>query len=727
MMNTPFRHTAGKRQEEPTALAGGSPAPASRPLDPGDEFGPYSILKRIGAGGYGEVFLAVHRLLRRRAALKIIHADLAAEPHVVELFLREARLVARFDHPNVVSVYDAGRGDNGRLFMAMRFVPGGSLDDRIDREGALPEPIVFHILRDCCAGLAAIHGLGLMHRDIKPANILIETDGRACLTDFGLASFHRERLPYLDDEHSIGGTLLYLAPEQLDGDVIATPQTDLYALGIAFTAAATGTAPLDTLSHSEVIRRKCNGKLVDPQDLRPGLGSDLAALLRDLTARDPSKRPPDVMSVLTRVEALLDHAEGRKPYAPPAKRTDAAALAAAASRLASDPLLKALLNAYPGPALVLDRRRQIVAASDTAIAFFGQGDPQSLLGRRPGEALGCIGAERGTGGCGTGPGCAFCGLGRLLSEAEQGRPTPLQGPFRVSRRGATGGASEFAIRLSDLPRPAGTAGVSDRLMLVTLRDTSAETRRRLFERSLVDNLLDAATVVRSIAESSGRVATAGDAAAERPQVTSLLSSASHTLAEEALFHQYLLAAEAGELQPIWEDVDVRALLADVARLLRHHPVSAGRRLHVRCTKACRVRTDRALLQRAVRNLVRNALEACPPGDRVDVEAATTAGGGVEISFRNPQIMKPEVREQVFQRSFSTKSAEGRGIGLHAARLFVETYLQGQIRFASEAPTGTTFWIRLPPRPQTTVAASVLGQAPLAKVLPAVRPLPPSEA
>jgi hypothetical protein len=686
------RHGTGK----------GTPS-ALRPVVPGSDFGPYYVKERIGRGGYGEVFLAVHHVLRRRSALKIIHPHLAGDPDSAELFLREARLVARFDHPNVVSVYDAGHGEEGHLFMAMRFVPGGSLHDLVQGGKPVPEARALRIMRDCCSGLVALHGLGLMHRDIKPANILLEADGRACLTDFGLASFRRERIRGIDDDGMVGGSLLFLAPEQLTGKEIATPRSDLYALGITFTALLTGVVPLFHLGDDEAVRRTVDGQLPDPKSLRADLPDDLAVLLREMTARDPDARPENAGALLVRVEQRLALLEGRRPYVPPSGRADGPQAAEAGERLRSDPLVKAILDAYPGPAIVLDRHRQIVAASDGAAAMLGVPDAQSLVGRRPGEALGCEEARRGPEGCGTGPACAFCGLGSLLSEVEQGRPTPVQGECRVRRPcGASGGGGEFALRLTPLPHGDGGA---DPYLLLTLRDVSAEKRRRVIERNLIDNLLDTADVVRSLAESSGHAGPGARGAAGRRKVADFLSEASRTLVEEALFQQYLLAAEEGELQPLWEDVDVHAMLLEIGGRLLRHRVSQGRKIVLRNPKGLRARTDRVLFQRAVKNLLRNALEACAPGETATVEAAAVRRGAVEVRVHNPSVMPPGVREQVFRRSFSTKAVEGRGVGLHAARLFVETYLGGEIGFTSEAPRGTTFWVRLPPRsPSTKVKA-----------------------
>jgi len=648
------------------------------------DIGAYRITRRIGSGGFGEVFLAVHQILRRQVALKVIHPRLAGDPQAVELFLREARMIAQFDHPNVVGVYDAGRGDNDLVYMAMRFVAGGSLQELLERAGPPPKLQALAIMRDCCAGLAAIHNLGLVHRDIKPANVLIEADGRACITDLGLACLQREQLAGVDGAGVFVGTPLYMAPEQLTGAERASQRSDLYALGITFYALLTGEVPLAGLSYVEVLRRAAAGELFDPRAVRACLGTTEAALLRELTAPDPQQRPAGAASVLQRIEALLAEAEGRAPYAGPKGRASPSVVATARTRLEKDQLVKAILDALPGPALVLNESRQVVTANGKAVALLGTNNIEALVGRRFGEALGCEDAARGNDGCGTSPACAFCGLGRAIAAVERGKRLPLEGECHLCRQGGRI-AFDFAFRLTSLG-----AG-NDGFVLVALRDVSAEKRRDVLERSVVANLLETADMVRAMtAAPSG-----------------LLSDISKALTEEAAFQQHLLAAERGELQPLWDDCAIGPLLAEVCERFGHHPVSEGRRLCLRCPQDLRVRTDRLLLQRSVRNLVRNALEACAVGEDVTLEARADGSGGVEISVHNAQIMSHEAQEQVFKRCYSTKAAGGRGIGTHAARLFVESYLHGQIGVSSSSPLGTTFWIRLPPRPPSDSGAPTL--------------------
>jgi len=666
-----------------------SPAPPI--VGPGVDLGGYHLQRRIGSGGFGEVFLAVHRVLRRQVALKVVHSDWLQNPNAVELFLREARIVARFEHPNIVPVYDAGRAENGALFMAMRLMSGGDLAELIQREKPVPKPRALALMRDCCAGLAAIHNLGLVHRDLKPANILLETDGRACISDLGLASLQGEGTPDLEDNGRLVGTPVYMAPERLSGTEKSGPLGDLYSLGMTFIELLNGETPFTGLRSIDVLTRKTFGNVPKLALERTDLGNDLEALLREMTELDPARRPSDIESVLWRVEALLAEAEHRMPYELPRSRAPGEALAETHARLKTHTLLKVVLESLPGPALVLNESRQVVAANEKAAAFLGAKDAASLLGRRPGELLDCKDARRGSDGCGTAEGCAYCRLGAALSEVQQGKATPLEGECFVSCEG--GNAIEFAYRLNEMKLD------NQGFLLVAMHDLSSEKRRQVLERSLVANLLDTADVVRSLADSTKvHAPPEAEAGAERAHISGLLSEASRALMQEAVFQQHLLAGEAGELQPLWTECRIGELLAEICEHFRHQAVGEGRELVLHSPPGLSVFTDPILLRRSMRDLVKNALEACAPAEKVTVEAAAWESGGVELKVHNPQVMPPGVRLQVFKRSFSTKAASGRGIGTHAARLFVQRFLHGQIGFSSAAPGGTTFWIRLPRRP-----------------------------
>ncbi len=198
--------------------------------------GRYRILRKLGEGGMGEVYLAEHLVLRRHEALKILHVELASDPDFVARFRREARATNRVQHANIVGVYDFGQLPDGRFFLAMEYAEGDRLDSLLERVGALPVARTLHILAQLADAIDHAHARGVVHRDLKPANLML-TQHRGQLDvlkvlDFGIAKiiapeYQDSVAPTRQDE--VFGTPDYMAPEHLAGMV--DPRSDLYALG----------------------------------------------------------------------------------------------------------------------------------------------------------------------------------------------------------------------------------------------------------------------------------------------------------------------------------------------------------------------------------------------------------------------------------------------------------------------------------------------------------------
>ena len=187
----------------------------------------YRIEERIGRGGMGVVYRAEHLNLRRRAAIKIIAPDLAESEGFRERFTREARIAAALQHPNIVTVYDAGEVD-GLLYLAMQYIEGSDLSAMLRKEGRLRPYRAVDVCRQVAAALDAAHAMGLIHRDVKPANVLIE--GRtAFLTDFGLTKRLDGTHTELTRAGDVVGTIHYVAPEQIEGDAGERAQRRLLA------------------------------------------------------------------------------------------------------------------------------------------------------------------------------------------------------------------------------------------------------------------------------------------------------------------------------------------------------------------------------------------------------------------------------------------------------------------------------------------------------------------
>jgi hypothetical protein len=206
----------------------------------GSVFAGHRIDAVAGRGGMGVVYVATHLALNRRVALKLITPDLAADEGFRERFKQESMTAASIDHPNVIPIYHAGEED-GKLYITMRYVEGTDLREMIARRGKLPSPEAARIVSEVAAALDAAHAHGLVHRDVKPANVLIDSTGRAYLTDFGLTK-HAGSTSGLTKTGMFVGTLDYIAPEQLQGgDVDA--RVDVYALGCVLYQTLTGVVP----------------------------------------------------------------------------------------------------------------------------------------------------------------------------------------------------------------------------------------------------------------------------------------------------------------------------------------------------------------------------------------------------------------------------------------------------------------------------------------------------
>ncbi|MCU1668449.1 MAG: serine/threonine protein kinase [Blastococcus sp.] len=205
--------------------------------------GRYALSEVIGRGGMGTVWLATDRVLERAVALKEVtfSVDLTAEERTVlrERTMREARAAARLDHPRVTTVYDVVEED-GRPWLVMEHVSARSLQDIIAEQGPLPPAAVAQIGLDVLAALEAAHEAGIVHRDVKPANVLVEADGHACLTDFGIATTMGDSS--LTTHGALIGSPSYMAPERVNGEE-PRPPVDLWSLGASLYAAVEGRPP----------------------------------------------------------------------------------------------------------------------------------------------------------------------------------------------------------------------------------------------------------------------------------------------------------------------------------------------------------------------------------------------------------------------------------------------------------------------------------------------------
>jgi tetratricopeptide (TPR) repeat protein len=257
-----------------------------------NRYGPYELRGELARGAMGVVFRAHDPALDRPIALKVIRSEDLRDPESQQRFLRELRILARLRHPNVITVHSAGLSDHGYPYVAMDLIEGGSLRDRLERDGPLPLQEAVRICVQLAKALAYAHSRGVLHRDIKPHNILLDGDD-ALLTDFGLAKLVGADAQGLTRSGDRIGTPLYMAPEQAQGDNRRVgPATDVYSLGVTLFHMITGKRPFTAPSVVELFTSIIRDPAPSVRRLRPDVDDALEAIIARCLEKDPEDRFP---------------------------------------------------------------------------------------------------------------------------------------------------------------------------------------------------------------------------------------------------------------------------------------------------------------------------------------------------------------------------------------------------------------------------------------------------
>jgi serine/threonine-protein kinase len=263
--------------------------------------GRYELEELVGTGGMSSVFRARDRLLERRVALKVLHEHYTDDEGYVERFRREARVVAQLSHPNIVTVIDRGE-DEGRQFIVFELVEGRTLKDLLEEEGRLPVRPALEIALQVARGLAFAHEHGLVHRDVKPQNVILNGDGRAKVTDFGIA---RSRdIQGVTQTGMVLGTSNYVAPEQAQGGKVDRA-TDVYSLGVVLFELLTGEVPFLGESFVAVAMRHVNEPAPSVRERRPDVPARVARAVDRALEKDPAARFPTMDAFAAELEACL--------------------------------------------------------------------------------------------------------------------------------------------------------------------------------------------------------------------------------------------------------------------------------------------------------------------------------------------------------------------------------------------------------------------------------------
>lgn len=269
------------------------------------QLGDFELKKKLGKGGMGEVFLARQVSLDRIVALKTLNKELARKEDFVARFLREARSMARLDHPNIVKVY-AVDSFKGIHFVAIEYVDGKSVQDWLNKEKMFSIGDAVHIAMVCAEGMKQAHELNMVHRDIKPDNILLTSKGIVKVADFGLAKLIDEDVSMTQSGTGLG-TPLYMAPEQARSAKTVDQRSDIYALGATLYHMLTGALPHKGSSALELILAKEAGKYEPARKLRPEIPEKLDLIIDKMMAKEPKHRYSNCEEVVTALSALGIH------------------------------------------------------------------------------------------------------------------------------------------------------------------------------------------------------------------------------------------------------------------------------------------------------------------------------------------------------------------------------------------------------------------------------------
>lgn len=362
-------------------------------------------------------------------------------------------------------------------------------------------------------------------------------------------------------------------------------------------------------------------------------------------------------------------------------RADPGTLGALVRSAMKDPIVQVVLEAVHGYLLILDHHRQIIAANDTLLHALGIRDPHDMFGLRPGELFHCENAQLGPNGCGTSRKCGKCGaLLTILASQNSGEPAEGECSLTMENDGELR-ATDFHVRCT----PMTLAG--QQVTALILQDISSEKRRDVLEKVFMHDLRN---VLQGLIGYSELIGT-GDAQFASRMIMAL----SNQLNEEVEGQDCLIKAERGELDVHYSTVDAGEVLGQVKEVFEHHPTSRGRSLRVLSLSTdLHFESDIRLLRRVLINMVKNALEAVPPGTTVKIYFDRVEGAPV-FSVWNPGVIPDDVAKQIFQRSFTTKGELGRGVGTYSMRLLGDQYLGGHVHFTSSEKEGTEFSIRLP--------------------------------
>jgi serine/threonine protein kinase len=250
----------------------------------------------------GKVYEAVHEIMGRSIAIKVINSQITNDKNNATRFIQEIRALSKLDHPNIVTIYDAGK-INRRHYFAMELLPGPSLKDYIDSKKIAGEKEALSIVRATAKALGHAHAKSVIHRDVKPENIIFDSNGVPKLTDFGLVMHHDVDHMSLTQEGAWVGSYYYISPEQIDGSRDIDGRSDIYSLGATLYYALTGRTAYTGNSPQELLTKHLSGRLISPKKYCPNISWRTVRLVKKMMAVNREKRYQTMEAVVDAIDS----------------------------------------------------------------------------------------------------------------------------------------------------------------------------------------------------------------------------------------------------------------------------------------------------------------------------------------------------------------------------------------------------------------------------------------
>jgi formylglycine-generating enzyme required for sulfatase activity/serine/threonine protein kinase len=296
--------TSGSLDVSPCVPGSFPRSPVMTRLDPPEQFGRYHILRKLGEGGMGSVYLAEDSVLKRRVALKVPRFDPHNKEEAIERFYREAQVAAGIHHTNLCAVHDMGE-EKGFNYLTMTFIEGTPLSDLLLPETPQKPRQAFLLVRKIAQAIGILHDKGLIHRDIKPGNIIVQPDGEPVLVDFGLTRSFKDPSHRLTTQGQLLGSPAYMAPEQLTGTAEdIQPTTDLYSLGVILYEMLTGKRPFEGETRDGIWVKILFSEPEPPSQVNPVLDTELDALVLKAIARERGNRYPSTAEFIQALDTV---------------------------------------------------------------------------------------------------------------------------------------------------------------------------------------------------------------------------------------------------------------------------------------------------------------------------------------------------------------------------------------------------------------------------------------